>query len=116
MEFDFTEVSFNTATNIRTLVHWFKTWTSLQKELFLKDLTKKAVPHKVDLLLEGFSEMNVNNQRAPNIFECQLSMFGRWFTQWSIAERNFMLERLETVDPLFVEEFYSRIRNTSKMS
>ena len=47
MEFSDTPVSYNTVSNIRTLIHWFKLWNAREKEAFMKDLVTKAVPNKV---------------------------------------------------------------------
>jgi len=59
--------------------------------------------------------MNVED-RLPNIFQCQLRLFGQWFDEWNIRERNFMIERLETFDPAFVARFYDRVRRTAGVS
>lgn len=57
--------------------------------------------------------MNLQDQSSPSIFQCQLRVFSSWFHRWSNEERNFLLERLETIDPLFVEELYEKIRETN---
>lgn len=103
---------YTTLQEINCIVHWFKGWTSRQKDEFLKDLISKAVPEKVDLLLEAIGNMNMSDQ-APSIFQCQMRLFGQWFDRWSIQERNFMVEKLESCEPQFVSDFYERVRATA---
>ncbi|XP_002132021.3 uncharacterized protein C14orf119 [Ciona intestinalis] len=100
---------------ITCVIHWFQTWNQFQKGVFMTDLVSKAMPNKVDLLLDQMNGMNVND-RPPNIFECQLRLFGQWFEEWTINQRNYMLEKLESFEPTFVSEFYTRINQTVNIS
>uniref|UniRef100_H2YEA5 Uncharacterized protein n=1 Tax=Ciona savignyi TaxID=51511 RepID=H2YEA5_CIOSA len=105
----------STLREINCVIHWFQTWSRFQKEQFMADLVSKAMPNKVELLLGAINNMNVVD-KPPNIFECQLRLFNQWFEQWSLNERNFMLERLESFDPVFVAEFYTQIQQTANVS
>lgn len=97
---------------INCTVHWFKTWHVHQKACFMNDLVAKAVPHKVDLILENLNSMTMDD-KPLSLFECQLRLFSSWFNEWTIDERNFMLERLESVDPAFVEQFRQNVAKTA---
>ena len=59
--------------------------------------------------------MNVHEQHPPSIFECQLRLFGQWFSGWSDEERNVLINKLESFDPVFVSKFYERIRQSKSM-
>ena len=59
--------------------------------------------------------MNMRD-RAPSIFQCQLNLFRQYFDKWTLNERNFMVERLESCDQQFVEEFYDRVRRSANVS
>jgi len=60
--------------------------------------------------------MNVHEQQPPSIFECQLRLFGQWFNTWSDDERNYLINKLETFDPVFASKFYEQIRQSNAMS
>ena len=63
MEFSDNPVGYNTVSNIRTLIHWFKLWNAREKEAFMKDLVTKAVPNKV-----RFKHMNLETFIFCNIY------------------------------------------------
>ena len=71
---------------------------------------------KVDLLLNAFDGMNVQEQQPPSIFECQLRLFGQWFNEWTDDERNSMINKLEAFDPDLVAKFHELIRQSKTLS
>lgn len=75
----------------------------------MADLVSKAVPNRVDVLLDGFDGMTVKD-KPPSLFECQLRLFTQWFDEWDENERTFMLERLASADPVFVQGFRDNVR------
>lgn len=81
----------------------------------MKDLVTKALPANIDLLMDNMDAMNMND-KAPSLFECQLKLFTQWFEEWDEHERNFMLERLESADPVFVLHFRECVKNPSLLS
>ncbi|CAK8682415.1 unnamed protein product [Clavelina lepadiformis] len=105
----------STLSEINSIIHWFRSWSPRQREQFMEELIEKALPNKVDVLAGALDGMNMRD-RAPSIFQCQLRLFRQWFDKWTLNERNFMVERLESCDQQFVEEFYDRVRRSANVS
>lgn len=66
-------MSYITSQEMKCILHWFASWSGPQRERFLQDLVAKAVPGKLQPLLEGLEQLSVSGaNRPPCIFECQL--------------------------------------------
>jgi hypothetical protein len=98
---------------ISCVVHWFQSWSQLQKSDFLQDLVEKAVPQKLTSLFGAFESLNVQENKPPSIFKCQLKLFSDWFAEWTDKERNDLVRKLEEADPQFVEEFNAALAATA---
>ncbi|XP_069094311.1 uncharacterized protein C14orf119 homolog isoform X1 [Pleurodeles waltl] len=105
-------MSYITANEMKSALHWFSCWSHSQRERFLQDLVAKAVPGKICLLLEGLGRLGMDDQ-SPNIFQCQLRLWDQWFANWTEDERNEFLRRLEECDPNFVARFYKEVAGTA---
>ncbi|XP_059148307.1 uncharacterized protein C14orf119-like isoform X3 [Physella acuta] len=84
----------------------FRSWTTYQKEDFLKDLLNKLVPNYLDSLFSSMGALKVKD-KPPSIFECQLKLFDQWFSQWTDADRSNFIIQLQCIDPDFVAHFNS---------
>ncbi|CAK7306614.1 Uncharacterized protein C14orf119 homolog [Vulpes lagopus] len=92
---------------MKCILHWFASWSGPQRERFLQDLVAKAVPGKLQPLLEGLEQLSVSRaNRPPCIFECQLRLWDQWFRGWAEQERNEFVRQLEVSEPDFVAKFY----------
>ncbi|XP_071080740.1 uncharacterized protein C14orf119-like [Haliotis cracherodii] len=90
---------------IQWTVHWFKKWTVLQREEFLKELVDKSLPQLPQAL--DIAMRRLNMEEDPDVFHCQLRLFSEWFEGWSDIEKNGLVEKLKLVDPSFVERLSS---------
>lgn len=93
-------------------LHWFQSWSSMQKGDFLKDLLEKAVPCYVDTLFDAMHSLNVQD-KPPSIFQCQIKLFTQWFEEWSVKDRNEFMNKLQEIDPMFIEKFNEEVNKTS---
>lgn len=107
-------MSYITSQEMKCILHWFASWSGLQRERFLQDLVAKAVPGKLQPLLEGLEQLSVSGaNRPPCIFECQLRLWDQWFRGWAEEERNEFVRQLEISDPDFVSKFYQAVAATA---
>ncbi|XP_005112416.1 uncharacterized protein C14orf119 [Aplysia californica] len=86
------------------VAHWFTGWSPLQKQDFMKDLLDKLIPNNVDSLFDSMNSLGVSD-KPPSIYKCQLKLFGDWFSEWTDAERNTFVLKLQVLDPGFVAKF-----------
>ncbi|XP_078063770.1 uncharacterized protein C14orf119 homolog [Mustelus asterias] len=103
--------SYVTSQEIRCVLHWFGGWTAAQREVFLGQLVRRAVPGKVWSLLDDLGGLGLG-ERPPTLFHCQLRLWGRWFEGWTEVERNSLVARLEEMEPDFVARFYHEVAAT----
>ncbi|XP_001515344.2 uncharacterized protein C14orf119 homolog [Ornithorhynchus anatinus] len=107
-------VSYITSQEMKCVLHWFASWSGPQRERFLQDLVTKAVPGKLQPLLDGLEQLSVSGpDRPPRIFECQLRLWDQWFHSWEEQERNAFVGQLEASEPDFVARFYQAVAATS---
>ncbi|XP_036985181.2 uncharacterized protein C14orf119 homolog isoform X1 [Artibeus jamaicensis] len=107
-------MSYITSQEMKCILHWFANWSDPQRERFLQDLVAKAVPGKLQPLLEGLEQLSVSGgNRPPCIFECQLRLWDQWFRGWAEEERNEFVRQLEISEPDFVAKFYQAVAATA---
>ncbi|CAL1530495.1 unnamed protein product [Lymnaea stagnalis] len=94
----------NVEKEIQCVLHWFTTWSHLQKQDFLKDLLDKLIPNYVDSLFDSMKSLGVSD-KPPSIFQCQLKLFSQWFSNWTDAERKDFMIKIQCIDPGFVATF-----------
>ncbi|KAH9509073.1 hypothetical protein Btru_048965 [Bulinus truncatus] len=94
----------NVEREIQCVTHWFKGWSPMQKEDFLKDLLDKLIPNNVEALFDSMKSLGVGD-RPPSIFQCQLKLFSEWFSQWTDSERNDFIVQLQCIDTSFMARF-----------
>ena len=101
-----------TEKEIQCVLHWFQSWSPLQKGDFLKDLVDKAVPEKVSTLFDALSALDVKD-KPPSIFKCQIQLFNQWFEVWTDKERNDCMRMIEEIDPEFIARFSDAVASTA---
>uniref|UniRef100_A0A7N5K5I9 Uncharacterized protein n=2 Tax=Ailuropoda melanoleuca TaxID=9646 RepID=A0A7N5K5I9_AILME len=107
-------MSYITSQEMKCILHWFASWSGPQRDRFLQDLVAKAVPGKLQPLLEGLEQLSVSGaNRPPCIFECQLRLWDQWFRGWAEQERNEFVRQLEVSEPDFVAKFYQAVAATA---
>ena len=89
-------------------LNWFQSWSPMQKSDFMKDLLEKALPCNVDALFDAMHSLNVRD-RPPNIFQCQMKLFTQWFEEWSPKDRNVFMNKLQQMDPVFMQTFNEKV-------
>ena len=89
-------MSYITSQEMKCILHWFASWSGPQRERFLRDLVAKAVPGKLQPLLESLEQLSVSGtNRPPCIFECQLRLWDQWFRGCAEQEHNEFVRQLE---------------------
>ncbi|KAM9064258.1 uncharacterized protein C14orf119 homolog [Sarcophilus harrisii] len=112
--YSFLSMSYFTSQEMKCVLHWFANWSDPQRERFLQDLVAKAVPGKLQPLLEGLEQLSVSGaDRPPHIFDCQLRLWDQWFRSWAEEERNEFVRQLEVSEPDFVAKFYQAVAATA---
>ncbi|XP_017400020.1 uncharacterized protein C14orf119 homolog [Cebus imitator] len=107
-------MSYITSQEMKCVLHWFANWSGPQRERFLEDLVAKAVPGKLQPLLNSLEQLSVSGaNRPPSIFECQLYLWDQWFRGWAEQERNEFVRQLEFSEPDFVAKFYQAVAATA---
>ncbi|KAL0602829.1 hypothetical protein AAY473_029029 [Plecturocebus cupreus] len=107
-------MSYITSQEMKCILHWFANWSGPQRERFLEDLVAKAVPGKLQPLLNSLEQLSVSGaNRPPSIFECQLHLWDQWFRGWAEQERNEFVRQLEFSEPDFVAKFYQAVAATA---
>ncbi|KAM4873672.1 uncharacterized protein C14orf119 homolog [Thomomys bottae] len=107
-------MSYNTSQEMKCILHWFATWSGPQWERFLQDMVAKAVPGKLQPLLDSLEQLSVSRTNCPScIFECQLRLWDQWFRGWAEQERNEFVRQLEASEPDFVAKFYQAVAATA---
>ncbi|KAM8763952.1 uncharacterized protein C14orf119 homolog isoform 2-T2 [Rhynchonycteris naso] len=107
-------MSYITSQEMKCILHWFANWSGPQRERFLQDLVVKAVPGKLQPLLESLEQLSVSGaNRPPCIFECQLRLWDQWFRGWAEEDRNEFVSQLEVSEPDFVAKFYQAVAATA---
>lgn len=87
------------------LVTWFREYSELQRDDFLKVLVEKYAPNSpADCLADNLNHMGMGD-RAPSIFQCRMKLFDEWFQSWSDEEKSGFLDRLRIADANFVAQF-----------
>ena len=89
-------------------LNWFQSWSPMQKSDFMKDLLEKALPCNVDALFDAMDSLNVRD-RPPSIFQCQMKLFTQWFEEWSPKDRNVFMNKLQQMDPVFIQTFNEKL-------
>lgn len=89
-------------------LNWFQSWSPMQKSDFMKDLLEKALPCNVDALFDAMHALNVRD-RSPSIFQCQMKLFTQWFEEWSPKDRNVFMNKLQQMDPVFIQTFNEKL-------
>ena len=74
----------------------------------MKDLLEKALPCNVDALFDAMDSLNVRD-RPPSIFQCQMKLFTQWFEEWSPKDRNVFMNKLQQMDPVFIQTFNEKL-------
>lgn len=95
------------------ICHWFQGWSFYQKQDFLQFLLDQAIPQNVETLFDAMGAMNVQD-RPPSIFQCQLKLFGDWFSEWTDKERNDLMVWLAAADPAFMEKFNQEVEKAKQ--
>lgn len=95
-------------------LHWFQSWSPMQKADFMKDLLEKASPCNVDTLFDAMHSLNVRD-RPPSIFQCQVKLFTQWFEEWSTKDRNAFMNQLQQIDPVFIQTFNEELARLSHL-
>uniref|UniRef100_A0A8C6MXA6 Uncharacterized protein n=1 Tax=Mus spicilegus TaxID=10103 RepID=A0A8C6MXA6_MUSSI len=107
-------MSYITSQEMKCILHWFASWSGPQRERFLQDLVAKAVPGKLQPLLDALEQLSMSAaNRPPCIFECQLRLWDQWFRGWAEQERNEFVRQLEVSEPDFVAKFYQAVAATA---
>ncbi|XP_004698531.1 uncharacterized protein C14orf119 homolog [Echinops telfairi] len=107
-------MSYITSQEMKCILRWFASWSGPQRERFLQDLVAKAVPGKLQPLLDGLEQLSMSGaNRPPCIFECQLRLWDQWFRGWAEEERNEFVRQLEVSEPDFVAKFYQAVAATA---
>ncbi|XP_041036888.1 uncharacterized protein C14orf119 homolog [Carcharodon carcharias] len=104
--------SYVTSQEVRCVLHWFTGWSPAQREVFLGQLVRRAVPGKVWTLLDALGGLGLS-ERPPSLFQCQLRLWDRWFEGWTEMERNVLVARLEDLAPDFTARFYREVAATA---
>lgn len=99
----------NTEKEIQCVLHWFQSWSAMQKEDFLKDLLEKSDPSRISALFDAMDSLNVKD-KPPSIFQCQLKLFSQWFETWTDKERNMLMMGLQEIDPQFLVAFNEELQ------
>ncbi|XP_064484678.1 uncharacterized protein C14orf119-like [Ornithodoros turicata] len=87
------------------LVTWFREYSELQRDDFLKVLVEKYAPNSPDdYLADTLNHIGVSD-RAPSIFQCRMKLFDEWFQNWSDEEKAGFLDRLRHEDADFVARY-----------
>ena len=47
---------------------------------------------------------------GPSIFECQLKIFGKWYTSWSPADRSDFAVQMNAVSPEFIAAINAQLQ------
>lgn len=105
----------STEKEMQCAVHWFQSWSEMQKDDFMKNLIKKAVPEKVVTLFDALESLDMSD-KPPSIFKCQMKLFDDWFDGWTQKEQNDFLVQIEQVDAGFVFKFNDAVAKTSGQS
>lgn len=95
-------------------LHWFQSWSPMQKADFMKDLLEKASPCNVDTLFDAMHSLNVRD-RPPSIFQCQVKLFTQWFEEWSTKDRNEFMNQLQQIDTVFIQTFNEELARLSNL-
>ena len=83
---------------------WFQSWSELQKTDFVEVLADKmSDPGAPEADLNSLS-INGDKKKSPSLFDCQLKLFKDWFSGWSDDQKNYLVMRLQAIDP----DFYSK--------
>ena len=81
---------------------WFQSWSELQKADFVTILhsnMNNSTSCGVNATVNGDS-----GKKPPSLFECQVKLFNEWFSGWSDDQKNYIVVRLQAIDP----DFYAR--------
>ncbi|EFB14490.1 hypothetical protein PANDA_002148, partial [Ailuropoda melanoleuca] len=107
-------MSYVTSQEIKYILHWFTSWSDPQRDRFLQDLVAKAVPGKLQPLLEGLEQLSVSGaDRPPCISECELHLGDQWFRGWAEQECNEFVRQLEVSEADFKAKFYQAVAATA---
>jgi len=88
------------------LLSWFNVWSDLQKEDFVPILAEKINSKYAQLngVSEDLKKLRCGN-RPPSLFDCQIGLFKDWVVSWSDDQKNYLVLRLEDIDPVFFKKY-----------
>jgi hypothetical protein len=69
-------MSYITSQEMKCILHWFASWSGYQRERFLQDLVAKAVPGKLQPLLDGLEQLSISEANHHLVFLSASYVFG----------------------------------------
>jgi len=94
---------------------WFRSWSAVQRRIFLDKLVSKATPHKLFALAEGLMSQRTSppeNWQDCRTFEEQVAYCNFCLSRWTAEEANQFLNGLEEIDESAVNDFYAKVAST----
>lgn len=63
-------------------------------------------------LNDQFKSMDVaGSSRPPSLFSCQVKLFHDWFSGWSDDQKQYLVLRLQDIDPVFFQKYEDHMQN-----
>ena len=88
----------------------FAKWNAEEKKIFFSQLLEYVIPGRLFVLAECMNTMNIQQSEA---FTAELHAVLAFVDAWSNAERNLMIDHLETLDSQYVREFDEMIAKSA---
>ena len=100
---------------ISLVTSWFSSWDVAKKEHFLDRLVAKVTPDKLFALTQfvTLSESERVVSESCTTFKDQVEYFDRYFANWSTEQRNYFVNKLESVDYNVMCAFYDKVASTA---
>ena len=95
-------------TEIACSLSWFRHWDGHQREEFAKLLIDKdqsrssVTDESIENLLGTMNQMSLGTKEGPSVFECQLTIFSKWYHCWNPSDRTEFVIQLNSISPEFV--------------
>jgi len=100
---------------VSLVTSWFSSWDVAKKEHFLDRLVAKVTPDKLFALTQfvTLSESERVVSESCTTFKDQVEYFDRCFANWSTEQRNYFVNKLESIDYNVMCTFYDKVASTA---
>jgi len=109
----------NVGRQIACSILWFRDWNSEERNSFGQIILEiEQNTWNLGALLNTMDNLTLNSgqmcqptdEDGPNLFDCQIKIFTKWYKSWSPSERSEFASQLNRIDPNLISSINSELQ------